>query len=141
MIHQMDFDELPNDKAKRGMIMSVNAFYTTRHNQILVITASESGIIDVSDIRASKVLFSHKFGDNVPLTSMALNKAKTNGICGGAKNILYKFAIDYKLNTIKLTKEFKLKNDGVNVMKIRNYDEKIFACGGWDHRTRIYAYS
>merc|ERR1712062_175976 len=50
----------------------------------------------------------------------------------------YGFGIKYNLGEIKIKKEMKLKNDGVNVLKIRSYDEKIFGLGGWDHRTRIY---
>merc|ERR1712157_392885 len=107
------------------MIMSVNAFYTNKSNQILVVTASESGIIDVTDIRASKIMFSHKFGDDEPLTAMALNNTKTNGICAGSGKILYGFDINYQNNKIEMKKQFKLKNEGVNVIKIRNYDEKI----------------
>merc|ERR1712228_231896 len=140
IIHQMDFDKLPNKK-KRGMIMGVNAFCTTKNSEIVIVCVSESGFIDVYDVRASKVGFSHQFGKNTPLTSMALNKEKTNGICGGSNNILYGFEIDYKLNSFVIRKKLKIKNEGVNVIKIRSFDEKIFGFGGWDARCRLFQFS
>ena len=137
VVDEMNFDEIPNDK-KRGMLMGIDAFHTNIRNDILVVSASESGFVDVYNVRAGKIMFSKKFGENDPLTCMALNKKKNCGIAAGADNKMYAFSIKYNLAKIKAKKEFELKNDGVNILKIRLYDESIFGLGGWDHRTRIY---
>ena len=139
VINEFNFDEIRNDnKNKRGMIMGIDAFSTNKRNCILVVVVSESGFVDIYDVGASKILFSKKFGNNTPLTCMTLNNKKNNGIIAGANNMLYAMNIKYNQNKIKLKKEVSLKNDGVNILKIRQSDEKIFGLGGWDHRTRIY---
>lgn len=139
VVNEFNFDEIPNDK-KRGMIMGIDPFYTNNRNEILVIVTSESGFVDVYNVRAGKIMFSKKFGENEPLTCMTLNKKKNGGIAAGADNKMYAFSIKYNQQKIKLKKEFELKNDGVNIIKIRCYDESIFGLGGWDHRTRIYSW-
>ena len=140
VMNELNFDEIPNNDQKRGMLMGIDTFHTNIRNDILVVVTSESGFVDVYNVRAGKIMFSKKFGETEPLTCMALNKKKNQGIAAGADNKMYAFSIKYNQQKIKLKKEFELKNEGVNILKIRYYDESIFGLGGWDHRTRIYSW-
>lgn len=137
-VHSFDFDEIPGDTNKRGMVMNIDAFYTNQRNGMIAVIVSESGFIDIYDVRASKIMFSKRFGDNTPLTCMALNEKRSRGICAGANHKLYGFSIKYGTGTIRVRKEIDLKNEGVNIVKIRKSDQRIFGVGGWDHRTRIF---
>ena len=94
-VHSFDFDEIPNDDNKRGMVMGIDAFHCKARNGMVAVIVSESGFIDVYDVRASKILFSKRFGDNEALTCMALNGKRTRGICAGANHMLYGFSIKY----------------------------------------------
>ena len=83
-VQEIDFDELPDGESKRGMIMGVDAFRTSRRNKLLVVLISESSRVDVYDVRPSKYMFSQQVAaENTSLTCMVLNQRKQRGLCAG----------------------------------------------------------
>jgi len=101
-------------------------------------TCYEDGGIYVWDVRQNAILFGEKLQDD-PVICMTFNKDITQGVCGGASNLINFFTISFKESILTKTKEIKLTNKGINDLKIRQ-DQKILASGGWDSKIRIFSW-
>ena len=134
------------------MIMSLDGFYDCQDNNCLKLcVATESGIIDIFDVKSQKILKSHKIkfnekneSNSTALTCLKLNDTKTNGIlsCSGNELIAFKMNIFAQKNKewFKIVQSVEMPNDGASSVCIRRSDYKIFCVGGWDNRCRVYSW-
>uniref|UniRef100_T1H4C4 WD repeat-containing protein 55 homolog n=1 Tax=Megaselia scalaris TaxID=36166 RepID=T1H4C4_MEGSC len=125
-----------NTDDKLGMI-SVLKFISINEKQYLI-SGYESGELRIHDLNnLDKVISSLKFENMI--TSVDFDPFTNRGICGGIGNKLNTFYINKSSLELQFDKDILIKNEGVEVVKIRG-DRKIFVSGGSDSRVRIFSW-
>ncbi|KAL5288219.1 GNB1L family protein [Megaselia abdita] len=118
-----------------GMI-SLLKFITINGNDYLL-SGYESGELRIHDLNnLSGVVSSVKL--EYMATSLDFDQFTNRGICGGIGNKLNTIYVN-KRAELQIDKEILVKNDGIEVVKIRG-DRKIFVSGGSDARVRIFSW-
>lgn len=120
------------ENSKKGMLMNMRSF----ENRILL-AGYESGELSLFDLRNLKELNSINLFNGQPLMCFDFSKQVNFGISGSTDLNIKQFSLMNDSN-IKLDNSFDLVNPGLNAIKIRKLDSKIFATGGWDSRVRVY---
>lgn len=129
-------------KINRGMLMNLKSI-----DSDLILSGYESGELALFDLRNSKELASIDLFNGQPLICFDYCENKKLGFAGSAESDLKPFYVtkdvknDQEVFIIKSADSVKLVNPGINSIKIRSTDSKIFACGCWDSRIRVYSFS
>lgn len=119
---------------KVGHVMCIQCVELSGKHYILA--GYESGDIVLWDFFTGKTCSRIKLRECI--TSITFDKNTSRGICGNASNVIQIFTIN-KDFSITLKCEISITNDGCSVVKIRP-DRKIFVCGGWDGRLRLFSW-
>lgn len=122
----------PETTENRGMLMCIQVI---DDSQLLL--GFENGELVVVDSRAFTQLSSFNFFNGQPVLAFDYSKSKNFGICGSTETVLNQFTINQE-NSLECGRQIRMVNPGVNCVRIRTQDQKIFACGGWDSRVRVY---
>ena len=130
----------PNKNSKdrdRGLLMNLKSVDL---NYLMV--GYESGELALFDLRNNGQVASIDLFNGQPLMCFDYNGNSNFGMCGSSESELKHVALDRKENdsTIDLvsSSSISLVNPGLNCIKIRKTDSKIFSCGSWDSRIRVY---
>ncbi len=110
-------------------------------DEFYLLAGFESGEIILFDSRGFSEVSRLNLFKGHPLISFDYLKRLNFGCSGSSENEINTFRIDEHcidgyLNQYGI--EIKLTNPGVNIVKIRQSDSKIFATGGWDNRIRLF---
>lgn len=120
-----------SDASKLGLLMSLHA---NDSNQL--VAGFESGHIVLFDLRSFGEVSRLNLFQGQPVMCVDYNRARNLGISGSAENYMSHFNIgDVGL---ELDGKIEMTNPGLNCVKIRPSDAKIFASGGWDKRIRVF---
>lgn len=97
----------------------------------------ENGEIVLFDFRTFNEIESINLFNGQPVMCFDFDISAKIGYSGSAESNVHGF----KLNETKLERfeTISLANSGVNSIKIRPSDSRIFAIGGWDSRIRLYS--
>lgn len=119
-----------------GSIMCVRCINLS--GQTYILAGYESGDFLTWDLRCSKVINRVKLEPEGPL-SIDYDPITNRGVYAGSTDNIGVF--NYNKSTMELIKktDIKIKNQGVNCVKIRN-DRKVFTAGGWDGKVRIFSW-
>lgn len=104
--------------------------------KIYILAGFESGDIVLWEFSTAKLCSHLRLRECI--TSLTFDTMTGRGICGNASNVLQVFTIDKDFN-IKLKCEISITNEGCNIVRLRP-DRKIFVCGGWDGRVRLFSW-
>ena len=96
----------------------------------------ESGDIIVFDIRTFQEVSRVNLYAGQPLMCFDYSVEKNLGIAGSSENSLEQFKMNE--NSVERSGSIEITNPGLNSIKIRQSDSKIFATGGWDSRIRLF---
>jgi WD40 repeat protein len=120
------------DDNKKGMLMNMKSFESN-----LLLAGYESGELSLFDLRNLKEISSINLFNGQPLMCFDFSKKANFGFSGSTDLNIKQFSIENDCN-LKLHNSLSLVNPGLNTIKIRELDSKIFATGGWDSRIRLY---
>jgi WD40 repeat protein len=100
----------------------------------------ENGELVLFDTRILKEIDSINCFNGQPVMCFDYSKEIGVGAAGSSEHELKSFKLNLNSSTSKLEEKFatNLVNPGLNCLEIRKTDSKIFACGGWDSRVRVY---
>lgn len=96
----------------------------------------ESGDVVVFDLRTCQEVSRVNLFAGQPLMCFDYNGQRNLGIAGSSENSLELFKMDKDL--IERSGSIEITNPGLNCIKFRPSDLKIFATGGWDNRIRLF---
>lgn len=119
---------------KVGHVMCIQCVEISGKHYILA--GYESGDIVLWDFFTAKLCSRIKLRECI--TSITYDKLTCRGICGNASNVIQIFTIN-KDFSITLKCEISITNEGCSIVKLRP-DRKIFVCGGWDGRLRLFSW-
>jgi WD40 repeat protein len=122
-----------DEKMNRGMLMCLKSIDSN-----VCLAGYENGEMALFDLRTSNELASVGFFKGLPLMCLDYSWEKKSGVCGSSEAVLKAFTIDVELNCFQTNGDIELVNAGVNCLKIRESDSKVFATGGWDSRIRVF---
>lgn len=124
------------DKSKYGMVMHIQCVMNT--NELLA--SYENGDLALFSLDTFKELSRLTLFSGQPLLCFDhLNDNNFNiGVAGCSEAELKQFQINNSKLTI-YNELISLKNAGLNFIKIRLNDAKIFSTAGWDSRVRVYS--
>lgn len=120
-----------SDASKLGLLMSLHAIDA---NQL--VAGFESGHIVLFDLRSLGEVSRLNLFQGQPVMCLDYNHARNLGISGSAENCMNHFNISDV--GLELDGRIEMTNPGLNCVKIRPSDAKIFASGGWDKRIRVF---
>jgi WD40 repeat protein len=123
---------VPSSNSKKGMLMSMK---TVNENQLMA--GYESGELVLFDARMFKDVSCVDLFRGQPLTCFDYFEKNNFGVCGSSENEIKEFSIAN--HNLREAGSITITNPGLNIIKIRNSDSKIFATGGWDFRVRIFS--
>lgn len=117
---------------QRGMLMCLKSVDSNS-----LFAGYENGEIVSFDLRTFNEINSLDLYQGQPMMCFDFSDSLKIGYTGSAESKVHGF----KLNETKLERSetINLVNPGVNSIKIRPSDSRIFAIGGWDSRIRIYS--
>jgi WD40 repeat protein len=118
---------------KYGMLMRIQLL-----NDNLLLISYENGDLALFDINNFKELSRLSIFKGNPLLSFDYSIDKNIGVAGCSELDLQQFTINERCLKL-LNESISLKNPGLNYIKIRSSDGKIFAVAGWDSRVRLYS--
>ena len=117
-----------------GMLMLMKVLESNN----LLLCSYENGDLALFDLKEFRELSRLSMFKGNPLLAFDYSIDKNIGVAGCSELDLQKFSI-YENSILSLVNaKVELKNAGLNCIKIRSSDSKIFACAGWDSRIRIY---
>jgi WD40 repeat protein len=129
----------PKTNAKdRGLLMNLKAIDAN-----YLMAGYESGELALFDLRTYGQVGSISLFSGQPLMCFDYNASSNFGMCGSSESSLKHVAIERKENDSSVvdlisSSSVSLVNPGLNCIKIRKTDSKIFSCGSWDSRIRVY---
>jgi WD40 repeat protein len=118
----------------RGMLMNLKVI-----DENYLIAGYESGEIALIDCRAFQHVSDLNLFSGDPLMCFDYVKSKNFGVAGSPENVVKEFCIETDSPALATTKSLTITNPGLNCVKIRSQDCKLFACGGWDAKIRVYS--
>ena len=108
----------------------------------LVLGAYESGMVCLWDLSTGKLLHAAKLvaGEDSPLT-IDYDVVSNRGVIGTTADQIVVFSVDRRSLQLQNKKtDIAIKNRGVNRIRIRPHDQKVFASAGWDGRVRVFSW-
>ena len=117
-----------------GMVMFMNAL----NSKCLLLASYENGDLALFDLKMFSEISRLSIFKGSPLMSFDYSLDKNIGFAGSAEADLQAFGIIGGRSLSLINEPIPLKNAGINCIKIRASDSKIFACAGWDSRIRVY---
>ena len=102
-----------------------------------LIAAYENGEFVLFSLKTSTELSCLNLLNGQPLMCFDYNDNLKVGYAGSAESEILGFIINQN-ESLEQINSIDLVNPGVNCIKIRPSDSKIFATGGWDSRVRVY---
>jgi WD40 repeat protein len=120
------------DDSKKGMLMNMKSI-----DNNFLLAGFENGELSLFDFRNLKELNSINLFNGQPLMCFDYSKQANFGISGSTDLNIKQFTLENDSN-LKSNNSISLVNPGLNSIKIRKLDLKIFATGGWDSRIRVY---
>jgi WD40 repeat protein len=117
-----------------GMLMLMKVI----KSKYLLLASYENGDLALFDLKEWKELSRLSIFKGNPLLSFDYSVDKNIGVAGCSELDLQQFSINENKNLCLVNEKIELKNAGLNCIKIRSNDSKIFASAGWDSRIRIY---
>lgn len=109
---------------------------------VLVVAAYESGMVCLWDLNTGKLLHAAPLvaGEESPLT-VDYDVATNRGLIGTTSEQIVVFGIDRRLwQLVNKKTDIAIKNRGVNRIRVRPHDQKVFASAGWDGRVRVFSW-
>lgn len=124
-----------------GTVMAVKIIEISE-GAVFILGAYESGLVCLWQLSSGKLLHSLKLvsGEDSPLT-IDYDVVANRGLIGTTSDQIVVFAIDrcsWQLMNKKT--DIAIKNRGVNRIRIRPHDQKVFASAGWDGRVRVFSW-
>ena len=116
----------------RGMLMGLKVI---SENHFLA--GFESGELTLNDFRRFETISTLNLFSGQPLMCLDYSKSRNFGISGSADTLVKEFSL-IEENRLTSSKSINLTNSGLNCVRVRDQDGKIFACGGWDAKIRVY---
>lgn len=116
---------------QRGMLMNLKVIKDL--NKLLV--GYENGELVIFDLKTLNEIENIQIFNGQPIMCFDFNDKF--GFAGSAENELISFR--YENSLLTKSEPIKLVNPGLNCIRIRRNDSKIFATGGWDSRIRVYS--
>ena len=131
-----NFQKINNTKLNsrttdRGMLMNLKSLDENR-----LLASFENGELVLYDIRVFEEVSSVEVLKAQPIMCFDYDKKSNFGITGSMENLMFQFNVDDK--RLNISNSITLTNPGLNCVKIRTNDSKIFASGGTDSRIRVY---
>jgi WD40 repeat protein len=123
----------PLESTGFGMLMCIKVIDINR-----LLVAYENGDICLFDLNTHKQLDCKTFFYGQPILSFDYSIFLNIGYVTCNEITIKKFLIN-ETKIILENDSIQIKNPGINVLKIRPSDSKIFSTGGWDSRIRIYS--
>ena len=117
-----------------GMLMCLKGFSIKN----FLLASYENGDLALFDLKMFKEVSRLSIFKGNPLLSFDYEIDKNIGVAGCSEDNLQQFTISNSQNLMLLNEPIVLKKSGLNCIKIRPSDGKIFAFAGWDSRVRVY---
>lgn len=124
-----------------GTVMAVKLIEISEE-AVFVMAAYESGMVCLWDLATGKLVHAAKLvaGEDSPLT-VDYDAATNRGIIGTTSEKIVVFAIDRRTwQLLNKKTDIAIKNRGVNRIRVRPHDQKVFASAGWDGRVRVFSW-
>ncbi len=128
-LNTLSFD---SDATQLGLLMSLHAV-SANH----LLAGYESGHIVLFDLRKSCEVSRINVFPGQPVMCLDYSREKNLGISGSAEHFMNEFGVN-EVGTLELGAKLEITNPGLNCLKIRPSDSKIFVSGGWDKRVRVF---
>lgn len=124
-----------------GTVMAVKLVEISEEG-VFVLGAYESGVVCLWDLSTGKLLHSAKLvtGEESPLT-LDYDVVANRGVIGTTAEQIVVFSIDRRsCQLLDKKTDIAIKNRGVNRIRVRPHDQKVFASAGWDGRVRVFSW-
>lgn len=124
-----------------GTVMAVKLIEISEET-VFVLGAYESGTVCLWDLNTGKLMHANKLvtGEDSPLT-VDYDVTTNRGLIGTTAEQIVVFSIDRRSGQIVNKKtDIAIKNRGVNRIRVRPHDQKVFASAGWDGRVRVFSW-
>jgi len=133
-IAELKSDKITNEK-DRGILMNLKII-----NNFSLLAGYENGDLTLFDTRNLKEIDSMNCFNGQPVMCFDYSKEIGIGAIGSSEQALKSFNLNMNSLNFKMEERCatNLINPGLNCLEIRKTDSKLFACGGWDSRVRIY---
>jgi WD40 repeat protein len=129
-------NNLGPNSATRGMLMNLKVI-----DETYFLAGYENGEVALIDTRRFEQVSSVDLFSGNPLMCFDYVKTRNFGVAGSPENIVKEFCVDESagVSYLSSTKSLTVTNPGLNCVRVRGQDGKIFACGGWDAKIRVYS--
>lgn len=127
-----------------GTVMAVKLISLTDGSAeaVVVLGAYESGMVCLWDLMTGKQLHAAKLvtGEDSPLT-VDYDPVSNRGLIGTTADQIVVFSIDRRSwQLVNKKTDIAIKNRGLNRIRVRPHDQKVFASAGWDGRVRVFSW-
>lgn len=125
-----------------GTVMAVKLLEISAE-AAFVLGAYESGLVCLWDLSTGKLLHATKLvtaTEDSPLT-VDYDPVSNRGLIGTTGDQIVVFSIDRRAwQLVNKKTEIAIKNRGLNRIRVRARDQKVFASAGWDGRVRVFSW-
>ena len=124
----------PGPNAKdRGLLMCLKVIDSN-----YLLSGYENGELALFDLRKYAEVSKLNIFHGQPLMCLDYSKVLNIGISGSSEKSMTEIALNGENNTLIQKNTIELVNPGLNCIRMRKSDSKIFSSGGWDNRVRVY---
>lgn len=109
---------------------------------VFVLAAYESGMVCLWDLVTGKLAHAAQLvtGEDSPLT-VDYDAVSNRGVIGTTSEKIVVFSIDRRSwQLLNKKTDIAIKNRGLNRIRVRPHDQKVFASAGWDGRVRVFSW-
>lgn len=135
------YDDEQQGGQPHGTVMVVKLLEISS-DSVCVVGAYESGLVCLWDLSTGKLLSAEKLvlGEDSPLT-LDYDPVSNRGLIGTTGDQIVVFSVDRRSwQLVNKKTDIAIKNRGVNRIRVRARDQKVFASAGWDGRVRVFSW-